>query len=211
MAGIGRLKNKIAPETKSVASKSSLINSKVKTKIGEKVFTSLHPLKKGKRPLASQSEARKKQEVPSAVPVSLQSVPVGPPPQKPSSTKDKRPLASQSEAAKNQKAPSAFVSSPSVASPKKPLSPKDRLYEKILLDSQKEKLGQQQFIARVQGKSEGENKAPSQPDGKKEKVIFRPVPQKPSRGRKIVIRILIVLLIASLGLLLYIIAHGYLI
>ena len=208
MAGIGRLKNKIAPETKSVASKSPLINSKVKTKIGEKVFTSLHPLK---RPLASQSEARKKQEVPSAVPVSLQSVPVGPPPQKPSSTKDKRPLASQSEAAKNQKAPSAFVSSPSVASPKKPLSPKDRLYEKILLDSQKEKLGQQQFIARVQGKSEGENKAPSQPDGKKEKVIFRPVPQKPSRGRKIVIRILIVLLIASLGLLLYIIAHGYLI
>ena len=87
---------------------------------------------------------------------------------------------------------------------------KDKLYQQILAESLEERLSQQKFMARVEGKStpKEESKTKTSPQGK---VVFQPVPQKSSKTQKIIVRILIVLLIASLGLLLYLILQGYLI
>lgn len=92
-----------------------------------------------------------------------------------------------------------------------PLSPtRKQLYQKIVSGSQKEKLEQKQFLARIQGKSEPGEESSFSPDAK-EKAMFQPVPQGPSRTEKILVRLLIVLLIASLGFLLYLVFRGYLI
>ncbi len=96
--------------------------------------------------------------------------------------------------------------------PKKtPLSPtRKQLYQKIVSGSQKEKLEQKRFLARIQEKSEPGEESSFSPDAK-EKAMFQPVPQGPSRTEKIFVRLLIVLLIASLGFLLYLVFRGYLI
>ncbi len=104
------------------------------------------------------------------------------------------------------------VSSPLKQKPKEtPLSPtRKQLYQKIVSGSQKEKLEQKRFLARIQGKSEPGEESSFSPDAK-EKAMFQPVPQGPSRTEKIFVRLLIVLLIASLGFLLYLVFRGYLI
>ena len=104
------------------------------------------------------------------------------------------------------------VSSPLKQKPKEtPLSPtRKQLYQKIVSGSQKEKLEQKRFLARIQGKSEPGEESSLSPDAK-EKAMFQPVPQGPSRTEKIFVRLLIVLLIASLGFLLYLVFRGYLI
>jgi len=101
---------------------------------------------------------------------------------------------------------------PATGKPEKssPHSIREQLYQKIVSDPQKEKLEQQQFIARIQGKS-GPEEGSSLPSAEEEKVVFQPVPQGPSRMEKILVRLLIVLLIASLGFLLYLVFRGYLI
>jgi len=101
---------------------------------------------------------------------------------------------------------------PATGKPEKfsPHSIREQLYKKIISDSQKEKLEQQQFIARIQGRSGPKEESPL-PSAEEGKVVFQPVPQGPSRMEKILVRLLIVLLIASLGFLLYLVFRGYLI
>ena len=90
-----------------------------------------------------------------------------------------------------------------------PLSAKDKLYQEILASSQKENLDRQAFIARIEG--ETQLRSSSNLNQEKGKVVFQPVPQKPTRAQKIVTRSLIVLLLISLGFLIYLIIRGYLI
>lgn len=199
MAGIGRLQNKISFKADPTIPKKPIA---------------------GKIPLPSAITLKKllpssgKTSASSTIPVLLESVSSGPP-SKHSLPPKSRQISSDSQV-KPLPVKKKFASFPTTPVPpqstslKKPLSPKDKLYEQISSDSQQENLERQRFIARVQGKSEpGEIVSPQA--NKKEQVVFQPVPQKPTRARKIIIRLLVVILLASLGLLLYIIFQGYLI
>ena len=88
---------------------------------------------------------------------------------------------------------------------------KDKLYQQILADSLKERLERQKFIDQVEGKTTGKAATNISTPVPSHKVVFQPVPQTPSQLQKILVRILIVLLVASFGLLAYLILKGYLI
>lgn len=94
---------------------------------------------------------------------------------------------------------------------KKRAAAKDKLYQQILADSLKERLERQKFIDQVEGRAQGKPAASPTTAIPAHKVVFQPVPQTPSQLQKILVRILIVLLIASLGLLAYLMLKGYLI
>ena len=110
------------------------------------------------------------------------------------------------------KAPSQKVSPPKNENPaERKAEAKDKLYQEILAESLKERLERQKFINQVAGKAENKENPSLSRGATAHQVVFQPVPQAPSQLQKILVRILIVLLIASLGLLAYLMLRGYLI
>jgi hypothetical protein len=194
MAGIGRLKNKISPDEEKK----------------EKKPIPLSDLETEKPSFSESSEE----------PQEKQAAPAEKAPIVPSSEREafKRPEKIQKEtpAPVERILPSRWnqprESIPSTEDREKetlpPLSARDQLYQKITAQSEEEKNERGQFIARIMGKKVEKEKDSSVPE---ENVILQPVPQGPSRAEKIFVRFLIVLLIASLGFLIYLVIRGYLI
>ncbi len=99
--------------------------------------------------------------------------------------------------------------STSMPDPEKPKNSREAFMDNLMASASQEEIEREKFLKRVRG--EEELPAPPREGATtQEGVIFRPVPQSPDKGHKIISRVLIVLLIIGLGVVAYLILRGYL-